>query len=183
MPTRLRILLAITAAPWLLAPNCNQSADATGEDQTCQEAIDYLENQCGIASGAGSGACDAHETCVATCILDASCDALSGADSAAAEDYNRCADGCDDDTGSGGSGGSPEPNCSPCGDYLDGAATFDEVCASGQELLNAWSTCICSGPCEVACFEHCQGFDPNLVCSECVSESCAAETQACQYDH
>ncbi len=182
MPTKLRILIAITAAPLLVAPNCNQSADPSGDQQICLEAIDYLENQCGIASGAGTGACGERDLCVAQCILDASCDALSGADSDATQHFNACADSCDGDDGSGGSNGSLSPDCSPCADFLNGLATYDEVCRSGQQLLDAWSACICAGSCEVACFEHCQGFDPNLVCSECVSNSCATETEACQYD-
>ena len=178
MTTRFRLLLAIAMAPLLAASMCGQS-DGSANQQTCQDAIAYLEEQCEVSSGATTGTCGERDQCVAQCVLDASCGAFNGADSAAAEQFDACSDGC---SAVGGSGASP-PSCRPCAAYFDGVATYDEVCEAGQQLLDAWSACICAVSCEVVCFEHCQGFDPNPMCSECVLDSCAAQTQACQSDN
>lgn len=178
MSTKLRILFAITAAPLLAAPTCDRSADGSGDPQVCQEAVDYLDSECGIAAD-DVESCSKRDTCVARCILDASCEAFSGGESASAKSYQACAAACDDE-GDGGSGSSP--GCHPCAAFLEGEATYDEICESGQQLLEEWSTCICQGTCEAACFEHCQGFDPDPMCSDCISTSCAAQTEACQID-
>jgi hypothetical protein len=179
MTTKLRILIAITAAPLLAAPTCGQSAAPSGDQQICQDAVDYLETECGIASGSASQGCTARDECVARCILDASCEAITGADPAAAQSFETCSNACDDASGS---GGTNTPGCHPCADFLNNVATYEEVCESGQQLLDEWAACICYGLCEAACFTHCQGLDPDPGCSDCIATSCVAQTQACQAD-
>ncbi|MBW2458855.1 MAG: hypothetical protein JRI68_30425 [Deltaproteobacteria bacterium] len=180
MPTKLRIILAVTTAPLLLAPTCGKNGGEAGDAQVCQDATVYLESTCGVAGGVGAEGCTVEDECVASCVLAATCDALTGADADAAEAYDGCALACVGDDGSGGDDGTPDPSCSPCAAFLNGTATYEEICPDGQQLLDAWSACICAGPCEIECFEHCQGYDPNLICSDCVEQSCAAETQACR---
>ena len=181
MSTKLHIVLAITAAPLLLAPTCAKNNATEGDAKICQDAVLHLENTCGVAGAVGSGACTLEDECVANCVLATSCDGLTGADEAAAAAYDACATDCNGSAGTGGDDQpAPDPTCSPCAAFLNGTATYEEVCADGQLLLDAWSACICEGPCQIECFEHCQGFDPHLLCSDCVEQSCAAETQACR---
>ncbi len=169
----------------LLPSACNMKKGGAGDGDlgNCQEAVDHIEQDCGIDFDASSGNCTTKDECIAGCITASSCETLAGQDSAGMTTFEDCVADCSNPGGSTSSGGGDTPSCNGCGDYLDGLATYEEVCTSGQLLLDGWAACICDEACAIPCFDNaCMGFEATEMCAECVIDGCTEQTDACRQD-
>jgi hypothetical protein len=125
--------------------------------------------ECGDACAGTGDVSDACNTCVsATCA--APIDACVG----------------DGSTSSGGGAGSPPPaSCGTCYEVIYGAADPANVCTndgppSSQDLLNAFTDCICTSGCATECADACNGTsDASDACYSCIDATCSSAVDAC----